>query len=157
MFDKKTRSCCFTGHRNIPYGCTKKIKERLEAQIELLIGQEYTYFLAGGALGFDTAAAQAVLKLREKYPHIRLILILPHLSQSAAWSEKDRRIYDDIKERADRVFYTSESCMHKRNRCLVDNSSACICYLTSGRGGTAYTVNYAVKQGLYVVNIAKEI
>lgn len=55
-------------------------------------------------------------------------------------------------------YYTSEEytrgCMHKRNRHLVDNSSACIAYLTESKGGTAYTVDYAAKHGLTVFNIA---
>ena len=44
--------------------------------------------------------------------------------------------------------------MQKRNRHLVDNSSACICYLTKSAGGTAYTVNYARRMGLRIINIA---
>jgi hypothetical protein len=47
--------------------------------------------------------------------------------------------------------------MHKRNRHLVDNSSACIAYLTESKGGTAYTVDYAEKHGLTVFNIAELI
>ena len=44
--------------------------------------------------------------------------------------------------------------MHKRNRHLVDNSSACIAYLTESKGGTAYTVDYADKHDLTIFNIA---
>ena len=47
--------------------------------------------------------------------------------------------------------------MHKRNRHLVDNSSICICYLTENSGGTFYTVNYAKKQGLTVINLAEQL
>ena len=67
-------------------------------------------------------------------------------------------IYDSIKQQADKIIYTSNEytrgCMHKRNRHLVDNSSACIAYLTESKGGTAYTVDYAEKHGLTVYNIA---
>jgi hypothetical protein len=45
--------------------------------------------------------------------------------------------------------------MQKRNRHLVDNSSVCICYLTKPTGGTAYTVNYARRSGLQVINMAE--
>ena len=48
----------------------------------------------------------------------------------------------------------TQGCMHRRNRHLVDHSSVCICYLTGSSGGTAYTVNYARKQGLEIINIA---
>ena len=34
---------------------------------------------------------------------------------------------------------------------LVDNSNVCVCYLTEDTGGTAYTVNYAIKSGLKVI------
>ena len=47
--------------------------------------------------------------------------------------------------------------MHRRNRHLVDNSGVCVCYLTKNSGGTAYTVNYAKKQGINVFNIAENI
>ena len=46
--------------------------------------------------------------------------------------------------------------MHKRNRHLVDNSSACICYLTEESGGTAYTVEYVRKSNLIVINLAEQ-
>lgn len=111
------------------------------------------------ALGFDTMAAQAVLRLKRQYPSICLILVLPCLPQAKHWSEHDQAVYNHIKARADKVVYTaqeySRGCMHKRNRHLVDNSSICICYLTETTGGTAYTVNYAKMQGLAVINIAQ--
>lgn len=47
--------------------------------------------------------------------------------------------------------------MAKRNRHLVDNSSVCVAYLTQSGGGTAYTVEYANKHGLKIINIAKNI
>ena len=43
--------------------------------------------------------------------------------------------------------------MFKRNRHLVNHSSACICYLEKPTGGTAYTVNYARKCGLQIINL----
>lgn len=110
-------------------------------------------------MSFDTIAAFAVLKLKERYPDIRLILVLPCFSQTRGWSQEDIEIYDDIKQKADKVVYTSQEytrgCMHKRNRHLVDNSSACISYLTENKGGTFYTVNYAKSKGVEVINIAE--
>ena len=118
------------------------------------------YFGAGGALGFDTLAAQAVLKLKERYPDIKLILVLPCKTQTSGWRQTDIDEYERIKAAADKVVYTSEvyyrGCMHKRNRHLVDNSSLCICYLTEDRGGTYYTVNYAKENGLQIINLAEE-
>lgn len=157
----KEKTCCFTGHRDIPSGAYQHIFSKTEEMVENLIKKGYLFFGAGGALGFDTIAALTVLKLKEKYPDVRLILVLPCLSQTRGWSSHDVEIYEDIKSRADKVVYTSEEytrgCMHKRNRHLVDNSSACIAYLTDSKGGTAYTVDYAKKHGLIVYNIADYI
>jgi uncharacterized phage-like protein YoqJ len=157
----KEKTCCFTGHRDIPSGAYQRIFSKTEEMVENLIKKGYLFFGAGGALGFDTIAAFTVLKLKEKYPDVRLILVLPCLSQTRGWSSHDVEIYEDIKSRADKVVYTSEEytrgCMHKRNRHLVDNSSACIAYLTDSKGGTAYTVDYAKKHGLIVYNIADHI
>ena len=123
------------------------------------IEQGYRYFGAGGALGFDTLAAQTVLELKSEYPEIKLILVLPCKNQTRGWEQADIEEYERIKAAADKVVHTSKDyysgCMHKRNRHLVDNSSLCICYLTEQSGGTAYSVNYARSQGLKIINIAE--
>lgn len=157
----REKTACFTGHRKIPPEKLKGISWRLKTILVQLIEDGYLYFGAGGALGFDTLAAQAVLDLKQQYPQIKLILVLPCLSQANSWSEKDKQMYEYIKEQADKVVYTSQEytrgCMHKRNRHLIDNSSACITYLTESKGGTAYTVDYAQKHGLTVFNIADHL
>ncbi len=154
----KNKTCCFTGHRELPTGWGRwKLTTKLKKTIVEQIGNGIQFFGAGGALGFDTLAAQTVLKLKKKYPDIKLILVLPCLTQTRGWPAADVEEYERIKDQADKVVYTSQEyfkgCMHKRNRHLVDNSSVCICYLTKEKGGTAYTVNYAKEKGLVVVNV----
>ena len=152
----KNRTVCFTGHRKIPPEKLETVARRLKETLIELIGKGYLYFGAGGALGFDTLAAQTVLELKADFPQIKLILVLPCLSQADNWGVVDKRIYEQIKEKADKVVYTSreytKGCMHKRNRHLADNSSVCVCYLTESTGGTAYTVNYAESKGLLLIN-----
>ena len=133
------------------------LARRLKTTLVHLIEDGYLYFGAGGALGFDTLAAQTVLSLRAEYPQIKLILVLPCLLQTRGWSACDIEIYEDIKSKADKVVYTSQEytrgCMHKRNRHLVNNSSVCVCYWTESTGGTAYTVDYAQTKNLTVINL----
>ena len=154
----KNQTACFTGPRVIPAGQRKTIEKRLHDEVVTLIEQGYRYFGAGGALGFDTMAAQTVLQLKSQYPQIRLILVLPCRTQTRGWPERDIAVYQSIMAQADKVVYTSDEytggCMFKRNRHLVDHSSACICYLTSDRGGTAYTVDYALSKGVRVISLA---
>lgn len=155
----KKQTVYFTGHRKVPQSDYKEIFERLKTTLINLISEGYRYFDVGGALGFDTIAAQTILLLKRDYPQIKLILVLPCLSQTKGWAADDIRMYEYIKSFADEVKYTSEfyfnGCMHKRNRCLVDNSSVCVCYLTENKGGTYYTVSYAQKNGLRIINVAK--
>ena len=156
---KKNIACCFTGHRNIPQRKSGQIQERLRNEIVTAIQNGYTFFYAGGAIGFDTMAAQAVLELKAQYPHIKLILVLPCVNQTDGWEQSDIDEYERIRVLADEIIYTSEEnkkgCMHKRNRYLVDHSSLCICYMTRKSGGTAYTVKYATSNGLKIINISK--
>jgi len=158
LLDLMVQTCCFTGHRVIPSGEKETIRNLLETAIEKAIQDGYRFFGAGGALGFDTLAAQTVLTLKQQYPHIRLILVLPCINQANGWKQADIDEYERIKSLADKVVYTSTEytygCMHKRNRHLVDNSSLCICYLTKVSGGTAYTVRYAESKKISVFNLA---
>ena len=138
---------------------------RLNQVLDIALNQAYMtgkrFFLSGGALGFDTLAAEAVLRLREKQASIKLILVLPCLDQSRRWSLRDQTTYQHMLAQADQTIYTSreyfEGCMQKRNRFLVDHASCCICYLRSCRGGTWNTVSYADDQGLSIRNLAQEL
>lgn len=154
----RDRTCCFSGHRKIPPEQYTQIAGRLRNEIERLIDSGYVFFGAGGALGFDTMVENTILDLKKEYTQIKLILVLPCKSQTQGWNDADVKTYEDIKSQADKVVYTSDEyssgCMFKRNRHLVDNSSVCICYLTGCRGGTAYTVDYAKKAGLEIINLA---
>ena len=153
----KNQTVCFTGHRKIPPEQAGYLARHIKSTLIKLINDGFRYFVAFGAFGYDTLAAQTVLELKTQYPDVKLILVLPCLSQTRGWSARDIDIYEDIKSKADKVVYTSQEytrgCMHKRNRHLVDNSSVCVCYLTESTGGTAYTVDYARRNKLTVINL----
>lgn len=155
------RIVCFTGHRTIPQAWHAELKRRLRKEILRQIEAGGTVFRAGGALGFDTMAAQTVLELRETHPGIRLELILPCPSQSEHWRPLDVKVYEEILAQADRVRYVSPyyfaGVLQMRNRELVRGAAVCVGYLTDSHthsGGTAYTVMQAVSGGADFVNLA---
>lgn len=154
----RDKTCCFTGHRDIPQAQIHVLTKKVTATIQMLAAQGIIYYGAGGALGFDTISATAVLKLQHTISQIKLILVLPCLSQAQRWSKRDQEVYESIKAQANKVVYTSQDytrdCMFRRNRHLVDHSGTCICYLSKPQGGTAYTVDYAKKKGLKIINLA---
>lgn len=157
---KKSGACSFTGHRAIPVDMTNYLFQRVKDGVNYLHSHDVKMFLAGGALGFDALAAKAVIECRSIHKDIQLILVIPCRDQTRFWKKADIETYEHIQVLADEVICLSEhyydGCMHNRNRYLIDNSSACICYLTQPSGGTAYTVRYAKSKGLQVFNLAQK-
>jgi len=154
----KNISCCFTGHREINPEDVPFVAEKLSEEILKCIENGIRRFYAGGAIGFDTLAARCVLALKEEYPDTELHIIMPCENQTRGWSEENKAAHSDILSKADEIKCLSDNyytgCMQARNRYMVENSSVCISYLTKTAGGSAYTVNYARKSGLEIINIA---
>ena len=153
----KESTCCFTGHRKL-YKPVEELIPPLKAAIDDMYSRGVRNFCCGGALGFDTLAAQMVLELKKTRDDVRLVLILPCPEQANRWAGRDIAEYERIKSLADEVIITSPHytsfCMHVRNHRLVDESAYCIAYLVVNKGGTASTVDYAAQQGVKTVNIA---
>lgn len=153
--------CCFSGHRDIPPQERERLERLLDEYIDKMADCGRLRFICGGALGFDTMAAQAVLRAKERHSGIVLELAIPYRGVENYRSEADRLEFLDILAQADIIRCLAESydkdCMFRRNRYMVDNSDVCICYMTRNKGGTAYTVARALKKGIEVVNLAMEI
>ena len=151
--------CCFTGHRRIDGEAMQELSRLLDGVLDRLIADGVTVFRTGGAMGFDTLAALKVIERRERDPSLSLELCLPCRDQTQGWDARSREYYEYILTHADRVSYVQEAytkgCMLARNRMLVDGSQFCIGYCTSERGGSAYTLDYAKKKGLRVINLAR--
>lgn len=151
--------CCFTGHRTIPSAHLEQLYALLDREILTLYKKGVRIFRAGGAVGFDTIAALRVLYLKSQGYDLFLSLILPCKDQTSNWPRSAVLDYNFVLSRADSVEYVSESynrfCMLKRDRALVDGSGYCIAYLTENRGGTAYTVSYALKNGVSLINLGE--
>lgn len=160
MMNERPITCCFTGHRTVPKASEAQIRARLAAAVQGLYLQGYRRFVAGGAVGFDTMAADVVLAFRRHYPEISLILMLPCADQDAKWTSEEKAVYQKQKDEADEVILLAEryfdGCMQKRNQAMVDASSACIAYLTRARSGAGQTVRMAERAGLSITNVALE-
>ena len=68
--DTKSITCCFSGHRKIPKDNYAFIQSNLRTAVVNNIEKGYRFFETGGALGFDTMAAQTILELKEIYSQI---------------------------------------------------------------------------------------
>ena len=147
MIDEK-KTVCFTGHRQI----NKSKLKNLPMEIEKSISIGYDTFLSGGAIGFDQFAASHILRLKKKYPYIRLIFVLPcdKIIMSQKWGFSQKNAFLFLINKADDIIYIShdyyDGCMKHRNEKLVELSSYCIAYLEKERSGTGKTVRLMEKK-----------
>lgn len=161
----KNETCCFTGHRpqKLSWGYNeqdercKQLKRILKSQIEQMITNGIRTFISGMALGTDIWAAEIVLELKSSYPNVRLVAAIPHEGQQIRWSDEYKKRYSDIRNAADDEVVLHEhytkSCMHERNRWMVDRSACLIAVFNGEKGGTKGTIEYAQRKGLNVVLI----
>lgn len=151
---------CFTGHKDFTDDRDEVYNNTIDAiEHEYTVNGIYT-FIAGGARGYDTLAASAVLELREKYPDIKLILALPFRDQPKVegdWDVAEENLFYKVLDSADDVIYVCDYApknkYHARDRFMVDHSIKVISLLRHKHSGTEYTVNYALKCNKEVIRL----
>lgn len=157
---QRAETVCFTGHRRLSPEESALLSHRLNALLEALFRRGYRRFICGGALGFDTLAAECVLRLQASHPEVRLVMALPCGNQAQRWSSGDSRRYERILYAADETHVLAptyyDGCMMVRNRYMVDRAALCVCYLCHMKGGTVSTVAYALREKVPVLNVAME-
>lgn len=140
------KTCCVTGHRDIPAEQTEHIKYALRREIIKAVSDGYTRFMTGFADGADQYFAEIVVKLQEDFPDLRLIAVLPY-----------RKRVDSLEARAqtkallhactDVVVIQDEytpNVYAKRNRYMVERSNRVIAvYDGREKGGTVNTIRLA--------------
>ena len=170
----KMACCCFTGHRPSRFrfkydesaGLCKEIKTVLHVLAKKLYEEmDVKRFWCGGALGVDTWAAEAVLKLKEQYQDIDLCLALPFPGYFNSWRKSSIERTQRIIEQCDYCKIVSANvrpdapekytvpAYKRRNYFMVDQCHYLIAVFDqdrskSIRSGTLQTVNYAKNQKL---------
>lgn len=155
----------FTGYRpeKMPFIESKsdenymRFRKRQLQVIERLIERGCTDFISSVAMGFDIWAAEDVLSLQKKNKALTLECAIPFNGQADGW-DKDyqKRRYKLLSHATSSVVLSdhfSDDCYFKRNRYMVDKADAVVCAFNGKRGGTQYTVNYALKQNKIVIQI----
>ena len=158
-------SCCFTGHRpaKLPWGYREEdprcadLKRRIADGVYTAYEAGYRHFLCGMALGCDLYFCDTVLRLRVRHPEVTLEAAIPCADQADAWPAPQRQRYAQLVMACDYQTVLSPSysagCMHRRDRYMVDRSSLLIAAFDGTPGGTQYTVQYALKQGISIVDL----
>lgn len=139
--DKKT--CCVTGHRDIPADKLDYVTTRLQEEIEAAIADGYTAFLSGFAEGVDLLFAELVIKQKKRYP-LYLEAAIPYQGRLRCTNSLFRKCLvacDAVQ--VQQVAY-SGGCFLNRNRYMVTQSDRVIAvYDGREKGGTLFTMRYA--------------
>ena len=120
--------------------------------LEELINKGYTIFYDGNYGAFDNKCRKAILKLKNKYPNIKLVLILTYYHHD---KEKypiptcyDNTILPELED----LHYKQK--ITKRNEWIIDNCDILICHIQETYKSGAYnTVKYAKKQNKPIIYI----
>lgn len=158
----------FTGYRpeKMPFRENSRdtrylaFRTTLNRVINRLIERNCTRFISGVARGFDTWAAEDILALRKQNPKLTLECAIPFPGQADMWKKSEQRRRYRILTSADYSVITSDhysdACFFIRNRYMVDRADVVVCAFNGQSGGTAYTVEYALKQNKIVIQIDPE-
>ena len=125
------------------------------------------WFRWGGCIAFRVLHAVSIhglprrfFKCRRKTKKITLECVIPFPGQADSWEKADQRRRYNLLTAADKAVITSEQynrgCFFTRNRYMIDKADVVVCAFNGKSGGTAYTVDYALKQNKIVIQIDPE-
>lgn len=127
---EKAKTCCIIGgtnKKNDTDNPQEQFMWRIMGEILRLYRQGVRTFLCGMAVGAETAAAEAVLALRDStLSDLRLVGVLAWEERTNNWSEPDRDRFFAVMERCDgeimlQTAYT-EGALERQREYLLQNS-----------------------------------
>lgn len=137
------KTCCVTGHRDIPAEQIDAVKYALRREIIKAVSDGYTEFMTGFADGADQYFAEMVVKLQEDFPNLRLIAVLPYRKRMDSLESREQT-KALLHACADVVVIQEEyrpNVYAKRNRYMVEHSDRVIAvYDGREKGGTVNTI-----------------
>lgn len=152
------KSCCVTGHRDIPDDKVEYVRTQLQQEIDSAIADGYNTFYSGFAEGADQLFAAIVADRKQDNKDLHLVAAIPHpkrLKQLEGDAEATRLLGACDSVGVHSREYTPD-CFKRRNQFMVEESGRCIAVHDGRpRGGTASTMRYAqeLDRELRVVNI----
>lgn len=148
----------FFGHREIERA--SEIEARLNILLhDLVAHKQYVEFLIGRDGEFDLLVASAIRRAVRSYVYgiVSLTLVLPYMKAEYCDNERSYlNYYDEVEICAESAEAHYKSAIQIRNRCMVDRSDMIVCCIQHNSGGAYKTMQYAIKQGKKIINIAQE-
>lgn len=130
----------FCGHSSLSESEKSFLSQKLYFEIENLISQGADKFLLGGYGSFDHLCAKTVRMLKDNYPYIKSILVIPYLNAKYETDIYDYTQYPPIEKTPLRF------AIVKRNEYMVNQSDTVVSYVTHSWGGAATMLSYAQRK-----------
>ena len=135
------KSCFFIGHRE----ADERLLPRLELVVDRLIREDgVRYFYVGGYGGFDRVAAAAVRRMKQKYPDITLMLVLPYHPAERPTEAPDG--FDGTYHPDGLESTPKRYAIVRANRIMVDACDWLVCYVRHGAGNSRKLLEYAQRR-----------
>lgn len=148
------KTCCVTGHRDIPEDRIAYVEQELRREVLAAIQDGYTRFISGFAEGADLMFAAIVAEQKEHNPDLFLEAAIPYAGRLKTKNKQFQellRACDGIKIVCQEY---APSCFLERNRYMAGESQRVIAvYDGRERGGTLFTMRYAHSIGREVREI----
>lgn len=144
----ESKTCCITGHRDIPADKWAYVEDELRREVLAAIEDGYTDFISGFAEGVDLTFAAIVAEQKKNHPALFLEAAIPYRNRLNTKDETFQRLIkvcNGIKVECEKY---EPNCFFARNRYMVSMSSRVIAvYDGRERGGTLFTIRDAHIQG----------
>ena len=146
------QTCFFIGHREAPDDLYHALYDAVLRHIE---AYGVTDYVVGHYGRFDAMAARAVREAKKIHPEVRLSLLLPyHPAEREVWHPEQ---YDSLFYPPGMETVPRRAAIVRANRYMVDHSTHLIAYAWHPASNARELVEYAMRRGVSVINLASNI
>lgn len=139
----------------------RNIQQHLENIIEESLKNHSTITCRSGmALGADTLWAEAIVKMKEKYPdRIRFAADIPSLYQASQWKMKSKKRWLELLQQADEVNDWNngkpweKGCEEIRNQNMIKRCDTLIAIFNGTKGGTYNGYHDGINYGKQIYRV----
>lgn len=141
---------CF-GHRESFKNYEKEMMTTLE---NLILENDNVVFMTGGMGQIDNLFSSTVRSLKRKYKNLRLLLVVPYLTNDLN-KNKDYYVamYDEIIVPDELIGVHYKTAIKQRNRWIVEHCDVIIDCTYRDFGGAYTAIQYAKKAGKKVIKL----
>lgn len=143
------RRIAVTGYKSFELGIFKQdepaaqiIKKAIERELIRLLDEGLEWVVISGQLGAELWAAEAVFRLQDEYPELKLAVLAPFAGQEENWNEANKDYYESILAQADftalvsKQPYTGPAQFVQKNRLLLHKTDGLLIVYDEEREGS---------------------